>query len=247
MIALAVIAAFYAVLSVALMVAAPVWSLAGTPKWRARSSATLQARLLATTTGAMTVLVGLSLLSGDGRHAITTEWRIRPAGLTAAAAVVVSVAASFALYYGEAFVVRAIRRRADPRGPRPAAATVSVRAGLTRRGLGRTGWVMLTALCASAVLEEMIWRGYLMTALSAGDGWRHALLAALVSAAAFGLSHVVWGPLAMAAKTVDGLVWAWLFAATGTLLWCVVSHAVFNSLVVAHAGARRAVPRREQP
>jgi len=86
------------------------------------------------------------------------------------------------------------------------------------------------AIVPAAVLEELIWRGYLIPALVALwslDVW----LALLVSSLAFGIHHAHFGLRQIGIKAVHGALWGLLVLFSASLLPAMIAHIVFNLLV----------------
>ncbi len=90
--------------------------------------------------------------------------------------------------------------------------------------------LILSALVLAPVLEEIIFRGLLQTALLEFLGWRHRWPAVICAAAAFAAVHVSLVPwFVMPGLFVLGVVLGWLYERTGSLWPCFVVHAGFNS------------------
>lgn len=94
---------------------------------------------------------------------------------------------------------------------------------------------MVAAALASTVLfapifEEIVFRGLLFGTLRNALGWP---LAAALSAAVFGLAHG-YGSLGFASVFMSGVLWAYAYEATGSLLPGVIAHAMNN--IIASAG-----------
>ncbi len=94
---------------------------------------------------------------------------------------------------------------------------------------------MVAAALASAVLfapifEEIVFRGLLFGTLRNAFGWP---LAAALSAAVFAVAHG-YGSLGFASVFLSGVLWAYSYESTGSLLPGIIAHAVNN--LVASAG-----------
>jgi membrane protease YdiL (CAAX protease family) len=130
----------------------------------------------------------------------------------------------------------------------------AARSSLAPAGTPRQGWLLLlflqigdpeeiqrsvaltTALCAIALSEEIVWRGYVLDELNERFGQRRGwiLTAVLYAAAAlptaFTLSVPGAGPnpLLVIAAFGCGIVWTYLAARFGRLLPSAVSHVAFS-------------------
>jgi membrane protease YdiL (CAAX protease family) len=91
-----------------------------------------------------------------------------------------------------------------------------------------------------AVVEESLWRGFLLAALQAEGGTSEAG-ALVVSALSFGLAHYYFGIRNVAAKLLLGLAWGGLVLAGGGLWAAVVSHLVYDAVI------GRSLLRRREP
>jgi membrane protease YdiL (CAAX protease family) len=86
---------------------------------------------------------------------------------------------------------------------------------------------LLGSVLLAPVFEELIFRGLLYGSLRASLSWP---LAAIGSALVFGLAHG-YGPTGFLSVLLSGLLWAWVYERTGSLLPCIVAHVVNNALV----------------
>jgi membrane protease YdiL (CAAX protease family) len=90
---------------------------------------------------------------------------------------------------------------------------------------------------ATNLLEEFLWRGYLMEAVT---GWFGSIwIAMLISAAAYGSYHFAFGPRDAFLNGLNGGMYALLYVLSGTLLASMVAHWAYNWL--AFGSIRRAV------
>ena len=103
------------------------------------------------------------------------------------------------------------------------------------------GWVILLAgvLPLVAGVEELIFRGAVIGALSTGFGFSPWALA-VVSSVLFGLGHTAQGRGGVAVTTGLGFVLAAAFILTGSLVVVVVAHYLVNAMeFVVHEGLGR--------
>lgn len=113
---------------------------------------------------------------------------------------------------------------------RAAGQAVAPQEGLVALASGSAGarWAMaLSAVVVAPVVEEILFRGYLQSALAQFAGARVALVG---SALAFGFAH---GLAYAVPLTFVGLWLGWLRQRFGTLLTAMLGHALHNGLMVA--------------
>ena len=105
----------------------------------------------------------------------------------------------------------------------------SLRDALTPTSL--SGWLLLlfVSLPVVAGFEELLFRGVLIGALSAGLGLSPWALA-VASSVAFGAAHTAQGRVGVFVTTLLGLVLAAVYVATGSLLVVFVAHYVVNAV-----------------
>lgn len=89
--------------------------------------------------------------------------------------------------------------------------------------------LLVTALIVGA--EELLWRGYLIPFLVQQFALDPSV-ALLVSSVAFALNHYYFGVRNILTKLVPGLVWGAGLLLTGSLLFGLVSHLVYNVLAL---------------
>lgn len=108
-------------------------------------------------------------------------------------------------------------------------------------GAARPSPALFGIVAVFAVLEELVWRGLVLTALAESLGTRRAWPAATV---AYALAHVptviVLGdpvagpnPVLVLASFGAGLVWSFATSMTGRLAPVIVSHAIFSYFAIA--------------
>ncbi|NBB89951.1 MAG: CPBP family intramembrane metalloprotease [Spirochaetes bacterium] len=90
---------------------------------------------------------------------------------------------------------------------------------------------LLALTITSVTAEEVLWRGYLYTALTSLD-LMPAVAAFGVSAVSFGSIHVHFGLWGVVTKCLWGAVWGLLFVLTGSLVAPVASHLAFNVMAL---------------
>jgi membrane protease YdiL (CAAX protease family) len=128
----------------------------------------------------------------------------------------------------------AVELRAARRGPGGAAER------RTADVLDVSAAAFLALGAAAVLLEELIWRAYLVGFLRAE--WDAAVSVAIVGAGvAFGANHLYFGARAFLFKSAHGAVWGVLFVASGLVWVPIASHAAFD-LAVWHRGRQVLTP-----
>ena len=94
--------------------------------------------------------------------------------------------------------------------------------------------VILISWMHAALCEEIIFRGFILRWVErlAGSGQGALLLAIIVQAVLFGLSHYPQGRNGILTTTLGGLLWGAIYLASGRQLWVViVGHATFDTVL----------------
>jgi membrane protease YdiL (CAAX protease family) len=86
----------------------------------------------------------------------------------------------------------------------------------------------LIAVVAAPIVEESVFRGFLFNALLR---YAPVWLAATISGILFGLTH--FSPSALAPLACSGIVLAYVYYASGSLVAAMITHAIFNALNLA--------------
>ena len=100
-----------------------------------------------------------------------------------------------------------------------------------RAARGTTAWMFVVLACiAGPVIEELIFRGFLFNALRR---YLPVWVAIVVSALAFGFAHLQPGNAGVIVPlTVGGIVLAWVYYRSGSLVAAMFTHALFNLVPV---------------
>jgi membrane protease YdiL (CAAX protease family) len=88
--------------------------------------------------------------------------------------------------------------------------------------------IAIEVVVAAPIFEELIFRGIVFSTLRAKFGFTASMIG---SAVVFALAHG-YGPIAFLAVFWSGLLWAWLYERTGSVIPGMCAHAVNNGLVV---------------
>lgn len=89
------------------------------------------------------------------------------------------------------------------------------------------GLVFVTGVVVAPLVEETVFRGYLMAAFARRFGF---VAAALGSSVVFGLVHLASGPVSASFAFLLGLVLCWVYKKSGSLWMSVLIHAATNAL-----------------
>lgn len=95
-------------------------------------------------------------------------------------------------------------------------------------------WIVLVALFAAGLGEELLWRGFLMDRLARLGGLRGRMwLVIMVQAVLFGLPHFYQGLGGVIITGVVGIGFGWLRYRCGGNLWaCVLAHMAVDTIMM---------------
>lgn len=96
---------------------------------------------------------------------------------------------------------------------------------LLNNAIGQGGWAVATAVIAAPIMEEMLFRGIVLESVRSRFGSCRAIL---ISAAAFGLVHII--PQQMINAFLVGIVLGFIYVRTESLISVIILHAVNNAL-----------------
>ena len=99
--------------------------------------------------------------------------------------------------------------------------------GLAWGSPGAVAVTLLGSIAFAPIFEELVFRGLLYGTLRAGLGWP---LAAVGSALVFALAHG-YGVAGLLSVFLSGVLWAWVYERTGSLLAPILAHVVNNAAV----------------
>ena len=102
-------------------------------------------------------------------------------------------------------------------------------------------WIVLVALFAAGLGEELLWRGFLMDRLARLGGLRSRMwLVIFLQAALFGLPHFYQGFGGVIITGVVGIGFGWLRYRCGGNLWaCVLAHMAVDTIMMSLSYATR--------
>ncbi len=96
-------------------------------------------------------------------------------------------------------------------------------------------WIVLVVWGSAAFGEELFARGFAFDRfqIAFGRGRVGVILAALAQAAVFGLLHAVQGPSGIIVTAYVGLVFAWVYLASGRNLWApIIAHGLVDTFAL---------------
>ena len=90
--------------------------------------------------------------------------------------------------------------------------------------------MLLGSILGESLLEEVLWRGYLLS--YANDVLNMPVQYAIViSSVAFGINHIAYGLANVLSKTLFGIILSLLYLTSDSLLPCILCHQAFNLMV----------------
>ena len=90
--------------------------------------------------------------------------------------------------------------------------------------------MLLGSILGESLLEEVLWRGYLLSYTN--DVLNMPVQYAIViSSVAFGMNHIAYGLANVLSKTLFGVILSLLYLASDSLLPCILCHQVFNLMI----------------
>lgn len=165
--------------------------------------------------------------------AAQTGWSARELGLTAPGLlglpvalalppfVLLAASCGLAAYFGELALAAHWPKGSPLRRTGPALEAVTA--------LSRSRHTLAAVGVSTAVLEELLWRGYLLRGLMAVTG---AMVAVFVQAIVFGVNHASFGPRDVVAKTLSGALWGALTLLLASVGPAIIAHLTFQGLVL---------------
>ena len=101
---------------------------------------------------------------------------------------------------------------------------------IVRQGQKLSIGVLLLCILGEVIIEEVLWRGYLVS--YAIDVLNIPVQYAVVIASlAFGMNHLAYGLANVISKTLFGIILSFMYLASDSLLPCILCHQVFNLMV----------------
>ena len=88
-------------------------------------------------------------------------------------------------------------------------------------------------MMAIGFVEELIWRGYLLTRIEDVTTSRWEAIA--ISSLLFGFNHLYQGPIGVIGATIDGVLYGTVFAVTRRIWPIALSHGLYDLILMFRA------------
>ena len=101
---------------------------------------------------------------------------------------------------------------------------------IVRQGQRLPIGLLLGCIFGEVILEELLWRGYLIS--YANDVLSMSVqYTVVISSLAFGMNHLVYGLANVISKTLFGIILSIMYLVSESLFPCILCHLVFNIMV----------------
>ncbi len=101
---------------------------------------------------------------------------------------------------------------------------------IVRQGQKLPVSLLLGCILGEALLEEVLWRGYLIS-YATGVLNIPVQYAVVIASFTFGMNHIAYGLANVISKTLFGVILGLMYLASDSLLPCILCHQVFNLMV----------------
>ena len=165
--------------------------------------------------------------------ALAFEWPMwfgLPMSLALGVTILIGISAGVAFYF---FEITAVRMWLKLRmGNRPTANNwmFGETKRIIRQGQRLPISLLLGCILGESLLEEILWRGYLIS-YATNILNMPVQYAIVISSLAFGMNHIAYGLANVLSKTLFGAILGLMYLASGSLLPCILCHQVFNLMV----------------
>ena len=142
----------------------------------------------------------------------------------------ISISVGVAFYYLEVYTVQMWLRLRMGNRPTVKNWMFSETKRIVKQGQRLPISLLLGCILSESLLEEVLWRGYLLS--YATDILNMPVQFAIaISSVAFGMNHIAYGLANVLSKTLFGVILSLLYLASDSLLPCILCHQVFNLMV----------------
>ena len=157
-------------------------------------------------------------------------WFGLPMSLSLGVTIFVSVGAGTVFYHAEIIAARAWLKLRMGNKPLAKHWMFGETKRLVRQGQKLPIGLLLFCILGEALLEEVLWRGYLVS--YAIDVLNMPVqYAVIISSVAFGMNHIAYGLANVISKTLFGVILSLMYLASDSLLPSILCHQVFNLMV----------------
>ena len=141
-----------------------------------------------------------------------------------------SIGIGVAFYYAEIIVARAWLKLRMGNKPLARQWMFGETKLIVRQGQKLPISLLLVCILGEAFLEEVLWRGYLVS--YANDVLNMPVqYAVIISSFAFGMNHLAYGLANVISKTLFGIILSLMYIVSDSLLPCILCHQTFNLMV----------------
>ena len=161
------------------------------------------------------------------------EWPIwfdLPIYLSLGIVIFISVSVGVTFYYAEIIISQAWLKLRIGNNPTARHWMFGETRRIVSQGQRLPTGMLLGSILGESLLEEVLWRGYLLS--YANDVLNMPVQYAIViSSVAFGMNHIAYGLANVLSKTLFGIILSLLYLISDSLLPCILCHQVFNLMV----------------
>lgn len=157
-------------------------------------------------------------------------WFELPRSLSLGVTILIGIGAGVAFYYAEIIAARAWLKLRIGNKPIAKQWMFGETKRLVRQGQKLPIGLLLVCILGEAFLEEVLWRGHLIS-YATNVLNMPVQYAVVISSVAFGMNHIAYGLANMISKTLFGVILSIIYLASDNLLPCILCHQVFNLMV----------------
>ena len=157
-------------------------------------------------------------------------WFGLPMSLSLGVTILIGVSVGVAFYYAEITTVQMWLRLRMENRPTAKNWMFGETKRIVKQGQRLPISLLLGCILGESLLEEVLWRGYLLS--YATDILNMPVQYAIaISSIAFGMYHLAYGLANVVSKTLFGAILSFMYFASDSLLPCILCHQIFNLMV----------------
>ena len=157
-------------------------------------------------------------------------WFALPMPLLLGITIFVSIGTGVAFYYAEIIVVHAWLKLRMGNKPIAKQWMFGETKLIVRQSQKLPISLLLVCILGEALMEEVLWRGYLVS-YSIDVLNMPVQYAVIISSVAFGMNHIAYGLANVLSKTLFGVILSLMYLASESLFPCILCHQIFNLMV----------------